>query len=117
MKGNSWRSSPTAGSGGDGRNRRWQRPRTEHELEEGPIMVPAKREGKRDGDSMGVTSKRAWEQENGTRSMRRTRWCAHLRLMRNDGDGRARRRWRGVTGVGEEPVRVGEDDGVDVGFE
>jgi hypothetical protein len=31
------------------------------------------REGKRDGDSMGMTSKRARERENGTRSTRRTR--------------------------------------------
>jgi hypothetical protein len=57
------------------------------------------RERKGDRDSMGTTSKRARERQNETRSTRRTRWCAHLRLVRNDGDGRARRSWRGVAGV------------------
>jgi hypothetical protein len=68
------------------------------------------RDGKRDGDSMGMTSKRAREWQNGKETTRRTRWWAHLWPKINDGDRRARRSCGGVAGVGE-------DDGVDVGIE
>jgi hypothetical protein len=62
-------------------------------------MVTATEQRKGDRDSIGTTSKLARERQNRTRSMRQTRWCAHLRLVRNDGDGRARRSWRVVVSI------------------
>jgi hypothetical protein len=100
MKGNSWRSSPAAGSGGDGRNRRRQGRRPAQA--ECSSVLQQNKERKGDRDSMGTTSKRARERQKGKETTRRTRWCAHLRPR--------------ITMATEELAGVGEDDGSDVGF-
>jgi hypothetical protein len=66
---------------------------------------------------MGMTSKRAQEQQTGKGSTRRMQWCAHLQPGRNVGDKRTHRRGRGVAGVGEELAKFGEDDGADIAIE
>jgi hypothetical protein len=50
---------------------------------------------------MGMTTKLKIERQNGKEIMRRTRWCAHFRPRRNDGDGR-------LIGVGKMMVPTSE---------
>jgi hypothetical protein len=70
----------------------------QYSTENGPVRLAELRFTKQDA-----------KRQNEKETTRRTRWCAHLWSRMKDGDGRARRSWRGV-------AVVGEDDGVDVGF-
>jgi hypothetical protein len=88
------RRAPPSGDDGSGEQ--------EAPIELALVTVHQNKEMKRDGDSMGTTSKRARERQNRMTSTRRTRRCAHF--------------GEGVMMATEGLAEVGEDDRVDVRF-